>query len=322
MGILSTIGSAFHTNTAEEPRKAGAKVAEKEQGEIQKIETSYSSKEASKAISNNAMAGINTGEQTKVVNCNTTNLTGKLFPDFDKKEITQDYLKLRTEARQKAVQTARKLYKTFETCDMSDILDKDGNIIATFSYPENKDGEFDGNSDFCSFKMTEYDPETKEIVALTRVFNYSSFDGDWKKHYAPYMERIEFGRKPEDTTYLKVIFSNKKIKDRYTLYSTVQTYAKGYKSDGIITGMRKADKFISNALHQNYESYRTNYEAPVRIFDGCLYSESASITENGGMEGEKFDSALEYPQRQLKIGDNIWMYNPYYVNEKGNREEK
>lgn len=321
MGFLGAISSILHTNkTVGKVQETTPKVESKQDETSVEAETSYTSKEASETIANNARADISVNERAK--NISTASSTGKMFPDLDKKEITKDYLKLKEEAKQKAVQTARKLHNVFEKGDMSDITDKDGNIIATFSYPEKKEGEFDADLDFCSFKMTEYDPKTKEVVAVTRVYNHDGNNPTWKKLSSPYMERIEFGKKPEDTSYLRVSYTGKVKEGKYILYSAIQTYAKGYQTDGKVTGIRKADKFYSNAIHNDYESYRTNYEAPTRIFDGCLYAAPASITEQGGMEGEKFDSALEYPQRQLKIGDTVWITNPYYVNEEGNRKEE
>ena len=321
MSILSAIGSVLNIKAA--GGKLDKKDTAKETKETTKEpETSYSSKEANEAVLSNARAEIEAKKEPRIRACSTSISTGELFPDFDQKEITQDYLKLRQEARQKAVQTARKLHNVFEKGDMSDILDKNGNIIATFSYPEKKEGEFDSDSDFYSFKMTEYDPKTKEVVAITKVFNHMSNNSTWKKQASPYMERIEFGKRPEDTTYLKVTYTGKEKDGKYILYSTIQTYAKGYQTDGKATGIRKADKFYSSLIHNDYESYRTNYEAPARIFDGCLYAAPASITERGGMEGEKFDSALEYPLKQFKIGDELFIFNPYYVNEEGNRKKE
>ena len=310
MNILGAIGSVFNITPTDGKldKKDTAKETTKEP------ETSYSSKEANEAVLNNARAEIEAKKEPRIRACSTSISTGELFPDFDQKEITQDYIKLREEAR--------KLHNVFEKGDMSDILDKNGNIIATFSYPEKKEGEFDSDSDFYSFKMTEYDPKTKEVVAITKVFNHMSNNSTWKKQASPYMERIEFGKRPEDTTYLKVTYTGKEKDGKYILYSTIQTYAKGYQTDGKVTGIRKADKFYSSLIHNDYESYRTNYEAPARIFDGCLYAAPASITERGGMEGEKFDSALEYPLKQFKIDDELFIFNPYYVNEEGNRKKE
>ena len=321
MGFLGAISSVLHTNKTSGNAQETTPKVESEQNETSvEAETFYTSKEASETIANNARADISVNERAK--NISTASSTGKMFPDLDEKEITKDYLKLKEEAKQKAVQTARKLHNVFEKADMSDVTDKDGNIIATFSYPEKKEGEFDADLDFCSFKMTEYDPKTKEVVAITKVYNHDGNNSTWKKQASPYMERIEFGKKPEDTSYLRVTYTGRVKDGKYILYSNIQTYAKGYQTDGKVTGIRKANKFYSNAIHNDYESYRTNYEAPARIFDGCLYAAPASITEQGGMEGEKFDSALEYPQRQLKIGDTVWITNPYYVNEEGNRKEE
>lgn len=323
MSILSEIGSLFHTGTATEAEdKLKGQAAWQTNVESDgKQETSYTSKQSAEAITNNALADINAKPETRVKTCNTKKLTGKLFPDFDQRQITQDYLALREEAKQKAVRTTKRIYRTFTTGDMSDLTDKNGNIIATFTIPEKHSDNFTDGDEFCSYKMTEYSPKTGEVVAVTRVFNHDGFNKQWKRHYGPYMERFEFGKKPEDTTYLKIGLTRKEKDGKYILHPEVQLYAKGYQSDGLVTGMRKADKFISSLIHQDYESYRTNYEAPTRIFDGCLYSDPASVTEKDGMYGEKFDSALEYPTRQFKIGDEIYVFNPYYVNEKGNRTE-
>ncbi len=321
MSFLGEIGSKFHIGEIAKHKPESKTQEQKAPLKTSDDESSYTSKGANEAVMNNAQASIN-AQKSEVKTCPTANMIGKLFPDFDQKEITQDYIKLREEARKKSLDTTRKLYKAFTTGDLSDVKDKDGNIIATFSTPKNGENKDVKDAEFYSYKMTEYDPKTKEIIATTKVFNHSNFNKHWKALYAPYIERIEYGKNPEDTTFLKITLSSREQNGKYILSPTFQTYAKGYQTDGIVTGKRKADKFISKLLHQDYESYRTNYEAPAGIFDGCLYAESASVTEKGGMEGEKFDSALEYPIRQLEINNSLYVFNPYYVNEEGNRTKE
>ena len=314
MGILNGISSVFCSLKPETEVKA--KEQKKEIENDDKPEAEVCSKETAEAARALTEASIKipiTGQKLK--NINTSASIGNFFPDIDDKEITKDYIELRKESRETARNTARLLKNAFLKKDFSDIKDKNGNIIAAFEVPE----ESDDGSDF---KMIEFDAETKSIKAVTKFYN-SRMDTskEWDKWLKPYFERIEFGETPKDNTFLSVEYTNKKVNGKNKLNASVQTYAKGYQTDGLMFGKRKADKYYTSMIYDNYESYRTNYEAGADIFmSGYFGGSPADIMKKDGLKGVKFDSALEYPKRQMQTGDTIFVINPYYINEKGNRD--
>lgn len=318
MGILNSIKLKFFSpyDTAQ----SGAKISTKPEGAAEeKKETSYVSKESAQALQAQAQAGLNiaSSKQDRVRTLNAEKLIGKMFPEIDEKEVTQNYINFRKEARRTALLATKKLYPTFTTGQMNDYLNKKGQIIATFEFPEKKEGQDALSQDCCSYLMKEYDPDTKELKAITRVFNHDGFGTHWPKRGNPRMERIEFGKTPEETTFLKARFEGKHEGEKFTLSPKVELYAKGYQTDGTLFGERKADKWLSTTTYHNWESYRENYTAKGRIFDGCtMTGYHPNKTQEGGLEGESFDRGLEYPTKQLKIGDTILTSNYPYIYEK------
>ena len=313
MGIISNITGIFHHPDAQGIQNGKDKKDKTPQDKPQDI----MSKEASDALSARAKGVIKAQEQLITKNCSTKKMTGSLFPDVDNIELCKRYIETRKEAKEAAVETTKKIIKTFKSGKMGNVYDKDGNITAIFSKPDNNTGDFANTSEFCSYKMTEYDPITRQIKAVTKIFNHDTPGFGWDNKAAPYMERYEYSLDPKENTYLKVAFSKKPTKNgTMGLVPSVEIYAKGYKSDGELFGKRKADKFLSSILYDNYESYRENYTAPQRIFEGSIRYEMPSITQTGGLDEEDFDAAVEYPQKQMQLGEELMFINFPYVYEK------
>ncbi len=283
-------------------------------------DTSYVSKKAAEAVKARAGAEIKK-DSPRLHNVNTSKITGNFFPDFDEEDLTKEYLEFRKKARDCALETTRHLYRTFTTGDMKDLKDKNGNVIASFEFPDNE-GCVGADYDSSSYKMIEWEKGTNKPKAITRVYNHVGFGKTWPKRCNPYMERIEFGKTPDEDTILRVTFDGEERADgRYILTPRVQLYAEGYKTEGEGQAtVSSAKKYMSSLLHENYESYRTNYSAPTRIFQGSFGGYiPASVTEGGGIDGESFDSAVEYPQKQMKMGDTYLVINLPYMNKEGNK---
>lgn len=311
MGIISNITGIFHhpdTGINAKDKKEPEKDSELKTGDVV-------SKEASSAIEARAKGGIEADKHIGIKPCSTKKLTGTIFPDVDTLEICKRYIDTKKEAKDLAYQTTRKIIKAFKTGEMETVYDDKGNIKAIFSKGEStNDDNYTNQDNFCSYKMAEYDPDTKELKAITRIYNHNAPGFDWNKHSSPYMERFEFSRNPKENTYLRVGFS-KKLNQKGTtgLVPNVEIYAKGYETDGKLFGLRKADTYLSTILYKGYDSYRENYSSPDRIFNGSINYESPSITEQGGLEEENFTGAIEYPTEQMKFGDEIMFINFPYV---------
>ena len=318
MGILSAISSVFCPvkTEGEDIKKQEQKTADKNTGN----KTDVCSKELAEAQRTRMEADIKiasmSAPESEMKKADSYEALITADPssrsEVDDLKITQDFLEFKKEAKKVSRTTALKLRNAFMEGDLSDIKDKNGNVVASFEIPE-KPYDILNEDDCCSYKMIEYEPDTKDIKAITRVYeNYKE----------PYFERIGFGKTPEENTFLKTKLSRKTTEDgKDKICSFVKMYAEGYRTDGRGYNRKmKADKYYSNILHKGYESYRTNYEAPENLFMGCIYTyDGARSIETGGSDGEKFDSALEYPTAQFKIGNEILVSDPYYVNEKGNR---
>lgn len=313
MNSINSLNCAFKGNINAPLASSAPKEAEKKEEAAQAPRG-----DSSKALEAQAKADIAIKQKQTpgIKRCNTSKLTGALFPEVDDLQITKNYVEFRQRARMTALRATKKLYKTFTTGQMNDYLDKKGRVVATFSKPDNPKGGDVYDYDTCSYKMTEYDPVTKEVKAITRVFNHDNFGKSWPKRHVPYMERIEFGKTPEETTFLRARFVGTEKDGVYTLSPKVELYAEGYETDGKLFGHRKADQYLSTISYDGYESYREDYEAPEGVFNGRGFQGYfPNETQNGGIEGEVFDRGLEYPFIQFKMGDNILTYQGPYVYE-------
>lgn len=319
MSFIESIKIKFADNGTVDKKVKKTEVQEETKGKEGNEDVSYASKESASAISSQAKAAIGIGakEQPAVKNVNTAKLIGNFFPNMDNKQLTKNYIEFRQKARETARTTTKKLYKTFTAGDLTTVKNKKGDVVRTFEIPENKEGESVYDQETCSYMMKEFDPKTGKLKAITRVFNHDGFGTHWPKLCNPRMERIEYGETPDDTTLLKASFRGTHKDGRFYLTPVVELYAEGYQTDGKIIGERKAEKWLSTSLYPGYESYRERYTAHSSIFDanGTIYGARPDKTAEGGLKEENFARGLEYPVKQMQIGDTLFASNAPYLYE-------